>query len=152
MIYERIALIGMGLIASSMALAARQNGLVGRIDGHAQSTATARLALDRGLADAMHETPEAAVEGADLVVLCTPLGTFEQLTRRIAPHLKEGATLSDVGSVKSQVVETLTPFGATGCAFHSGASNSRNRAVRSPRGLSGVVQAPVVRHDTGPGR
>ncbi len=117
MIYERIALIGMGLIASSMALAARQNGLVGRIDGHARSTATARRALDRGLADAMHETPEAAVEGADLVVLCTPLGTFEQLTRQIAPHLKEGATLSDVGSVKSQVVETLTPLVPTDVHF-----------------------------------
>ena len=117
MIYPRMALIGMGLVASSMARAARKHGLVDRIDGHAKTEKTSRIALDAGLADAMHETPEAAVKDADLVVLCTPVSAFEAVAKRICPHLTPGATLSDVGSVKSHVVEMVSPLVPPGVDF-----------------------------------
>ena len=110
MIYRRIALIGMGLVASSIALAAKRHGLADRIDGHAKSAATSELAMERGLVDKMHATPEEAVDGADLVVLCTPVSAFGSIVERIAPFLGKGATLSDVGSVKSHVIKTVAPL------------------------------------------
>lgn len=109
MIYRRVALIGMGLVATSIALAARKHGLAGRVDGHAKSAETTELVMERGIADQMHATPEAAADGADLVVLCTPVSTFGELAERIAPVLGKGSTLSDVGSVKSNVIETVSP-------------------------------------------
>ena len=117
MIYRRIALIGMGLIASSISLAARKHGLAGEIVGNAKTPATHDLALKHGLADEMFATPEEATDGADLVILCTPIGSFGEIVERIAPGLKKGATLSDVGSVKARVVETVTPLVPEGVHF-----------------------------------
>lgn len=117
MIYRRIALIGMGLVATSIALAARKHGLAGRVDGHAKSAETTELVMERGIADQMHATPEAAADGADLVVLCTPVSTFGELAERIAPALGKGSTLSDVGSVKSHVIETVSPHVPPGVNF-----------------------------------
>ncbi len=117
MIYERIALLGMGLVASSIALAARKHGLVGEIAGHTRTARSTELARKLELADEMFESPEEAVRGAELVVLCTPILTFGDLVGRIGPHLEPGATLSDVGSVKSQVIETVAPLVPSGIHF-----------------------------------
>ena len=115
--YRRIALIGMGLIASSMALAIRRNSVVGEISGYTRTARTAEVARSLGLADEMFETPEETVVGADLIVLCTPVGSFKAIMERIAPFIEPGATLSDVGSVKKHVVDAVAPLVPEGVHF-----------------------------------
>lgn len=107
--YKRVALIGLGLIASSMAHAMREKGLAGEIIGHAKSPETRATALEIGLCDRVFDTAAAAVEGADLVVLCVPVGAMAAIAAEIAPHLAPGATVTDVGSVKQAVVEAVAP-------------------------------------------
>ena len=107
--YDRVALIGLGLIASSMAHAMRDKGLVGEIVGHARSAETRATALEIGLADRVFDTAAEAVAGADLVVLCVPVGAMDAIAAEIAPHLAPGATVTDVGSVKQAVVKAVAP-------------------------------------------
>ena len=108
-LFERVALIGLGLIGSSISLAARRAGLVGEVVGCARSAATRDRALELGLVEHVYEDPRAAVEGADLIVLCTPVGTFGRLAETIAPAIATGAILTDVGSVKGAVVRDVGP-------------------------------------------
>jgi len=108
-IYEKVAFLGLGLIASSMALALREAGLVRQMAGHARTLKTRDTALALGLVDSVHETAAAAVKDADLVVFCVPVGAMEALAIEIAPHLKAGATVSDVGSVKGAVIAAIGP-------------------------------------------
>lgn len=107
--YQRVALIGLGLIASSMAHAMRAQGLAGEITGHAKSAESRAAALEIGLCDRVFETAAEAVVGADLVVLCVPVGAMGAIAAEIAPHLAPGATVTDVGSVKQAVVEAVAP-------------------------------------------
>ncbi|QDY68426.1 prephenate/arogenate dehydrogenase family protein [Qingshengfaniella alkalisoli] len=108
-IYDRVALIGLGLIASSMALAMKRGGLAGEIVGTARSKETRNAALEIGFCDRVTETAREAVKGADLVVLCVPVGAMGVVAKEIGPHLKAGATVSDVGSVKAAVIEAVAP-------------------------------------------
>ncbi|NNJ66677.1 MAG: prephenate/arogenate dehydrogenase family protein [Boseongicola sp.] len=108
-IYERVALIGLGLIASSMAHAMRRAGLAGEIVGTARSAETRDIARELGFCDRVVETATEAVEGADLVVLAIPIGAMDAVAREIGPHLAKGATVTDVGSVKRAVVEAVGP-------------------------------------------
>jgi cyclohexadieny/prephenate dehydrogenase len=108
-IYERVALIGLGLIGSSLSHVIRREKLSDHISGHAKSAETRATAKRIGLVDAIHESAAAAVKDADLVILCTPLGTYGKLAEEIGPHLKAGATVTDVGSVKSAVVRDVGP-------------------------------------------
>ncbi|OSP56484.1 prephenate/arogenate dehydrogenase family protein [Pseudoruegeria sp. SK021] len=108
-IYDRVALIGLGLIASSMALAMKRQGLAGEIVGTARSAATRQIAVEIGLCDRITETAADAVKGADLVVLCVPVGAMGQVAAEIGPHLARGATVTDVGSVKRAVIEAVQP-------------------------------------------
>ncbi|MCF8485423.1 MAG: prephenate/arogenate dehydrogenase family protein [Rhodobacteraceae bacterium] len=108
-VYQRVALIGLGLIASSMAHAMRQFGLAAEITGHAKSAETRAIAAEIGLCDRVFETAAEAVAGADLVVLCVPIGAMAAIAAEIAPHLAAGATVTDVGSVKGAVVEAVKP-------------------------------------------
>lgn len=107
--YKRVALIGLGLIASSMAHAMREKGLASEIIGHAKSAETRATALEIGLCDRVFDTAAEAVEGADLVVLCVPVGAMAAIAAEIAPHLAAGATVTDVGSVKHAVIEAVAP-------------------------------------------
>ena len=116
-IYERVALIGLGLIAGSMAHAMRRNGLVGEITGYARSGETRRVAAEIGLVDRVCNSAAEAVKGADLVVLCVPVGAMGDVAAEIAPHLDKGATVSDVGSVKRAVIETVGPHIPEGVHF-----------------------------------
>ena len=109
-LYERVALIGIGLIGSSLARALRQEGLAGRIVACARSEASLETARRLGLCDEATLDPAAAAAGADLVVLCTPVGAYPDLVRAMAPALAPGATLSDVGSVKQSVIRDLGPL------------------------------------------
>lgn len=107
--YQRVALIGLGLIASSMAHAIRAGGLAGEIVGFAKSAETRATAREIGLCDRVVDSAAEAVLGADLVVLCVPVGAMEAIAAEIAPHLAPGATVTDVGSVKQAVVAAVAP-------------------------------------------
>lgn len=108
-LFNRLALIGVGLIGSSIARAARIQGAVGSITATARSPQTRRRVAELGLADQVVESNAAAVEGADLVIVCTPVGASGEVAKEIGPHLARGATLSDVGSVKGAVVRDMSP-------------------------------------------
>ena len=108
-LFDRLALIGLGLIGSSIARAARAQGVVREIVATARSGATRRRVAELGLADQVVETNVAAVAGADLVIVCVPVGACGAVAAEIGPHLKPGATVSDVGSVKGAVVRDMAP-------------------------------------------
>ncbi|MGB7244398.1 MAG: prephenate/arogenate dehydrogenase family protein [Sulfitobacter sp.] len=108
-IYDRVALIGLGLIASSIFWAIKRDGLAGEVTGYARSVDTRNTARDIGLCDRVCDTVTEAVEGADLVVLCVPIGVMGKVAQQIAGSLKPGATVTDVGSVKREVIEAVTP-------------------------------------------
>lgn len=108
-IYDRVALIGLGLIAGSMALAMRRQGLAREVTGYARTAATRDTARRIGLVDRVCDTAADAVAGADLVVLCVPVGAMAAVAADIAPHLAPGATVTDVGSVKGSVMAEVAP-------------------------------------------
>ncbi|WP_339671488.1 prephenate/arogenate dehydrogenase family protein [uncultured Roseovarius sp.] len=116
-IYDRVALIGLGLIASSMAHAMRRAGVVGEITGYARSTETRDVAREIGLCDRVCDSAAEACAGADLVVLCVPVGAMGAVAAEIAGALKPGATVSDVGSVKKAVIEAVAPHIPAGVHF-----------------------------------
>ncbi|MGB1547620.1 MAG: prephenate/arogenate dehydrogenase family protein [Alphaproteobacteria bacterium] len=109
-LFGSVAIIGLGLIGSSLARVIKRDGLAGEIIGCARSQATRDKAMELGFVDRVEEDAAKAVKNADLVVICTPIGTYKELGERIAPHLKKGAILSDVGSVKAAVLRELGPF------------------------------------------
>jgi cyclohexadieny/prephenate dehydrogenase len=106
-LYDTLALIGVGLIGSSIARAARAHGAVRQIVATARSAKTKKRVAELGIADKVVETNAEAVTGADLVVVCIPVGVCGAVAKEIGPHLKPGATVSDVGSVKSSVVRDM---------------------------------------------
>jgi len=108
-LYNRLALIGVGLIGSSIARAAKLQNAVGSIVATARSAQTRRRVAELGLADQVVESNAAAIEGADLIILCIPVGACGAVAKEIAPHLAAGATVSDVGSVKASVVRDMAP-------------------------------------------
>jgi cyclohexadieny/prephenate dehydrogenase len=108
-LFDKLAIIGPGLIGSSMARAARATGAVRSIVATARSPETRARVAELGLADHVVETNAQAVEGADLVIVCVPVGACGAVAEEIGPHLKPGATVSDVGSVKSAVVRDMAP-------------------------------------------
>jgi cyclohexadieny/prephenate dehydrogenase len=118
--FEKVALLGLGLIASSLAHAMRQKGLAKRISGHARTEETRKVALEIGLVDEVHAYAKDAVIGADLVILCAPIGACGTLAEEIGPHLKKGAILTDVGSVKGAIVRDCGPHVPHGVHFIPG--------------------------------
>jgi cyclohexadieny/prephenate dehydrogenase len=107
--FGKIALIGFGLIGGSIARAAREHGLAGEIVATARSAGTRARVLELGIADRVVETNAQAVQDADLVILCIPVGACGAVAQEIAGHLKPGAIVSDVGSVKGAVVRDMAP-------------------------------------------
>ncbi|KHQ52554.1 MULTISPECIES: prephenate/arogenate dehydrogenase family protein [Mameliella] len=116
-IYERVALIGLGLIASSMFWAMKRGGVAGHVTGYARSDETRETARRIGLCDEVCDSLVDAVRDADLVVLATPVGVMGRVAEEIAPHLKPGATVIDVGSVKRTVIEEVGPHIPEGVHF-----------------------------------
>jgi cyclohexadieny/prephenate dehydrogenase len=107
--FASVALIGIGLIGSSISHAIRRRGLATRITGHARTAETRETALRLGLVDEAFATAGEAVTDADLVILCVPVGACGTVAREIGPHLKAGAVVTDVGSVKGSVVRDVAP-------------------------------------------
>jgi len=116
-IYDRVALIGLGLIAGSMAHAMRRGGLAGEILGYARSAETRAVAREIGLVDRVVDSAAQAVKDADLVVLAVPVGAMGAVAAEIGPYLKPGATVTDVGSVKRAVIEAVAPHMPEGVDF-----------------------------------
>jgi cyclohexadieny/prephenate dehydrogenase len=107
--FTRLALIGVGLIGSSIAHAARRQGLVREIVATARSAATRKRVVELGLADRVVDTNAEAARGADLVIVCIPVGACGPVAAEIAGELAAGAIVSDVGSVKGSVVKEMAP-------------------------------------------
>jgi cyclohexadieny/prephenate dehydrogenase len=108
-LFNRLALIGVGLIGSSIARAARAQGAVRSIVATARSPQTRRRVAELGLADQVVESNTAAVAGADLVIVCIPVGACGAVAAEIGPHLAAGATVSDAGSVKGSIIRDMGP-------------------------------------------
>jgi len=108
-VYDRVALIGLGLIASSMFWAMKRSGSAGEVVGFARSAETRDTARQIGLCDHVYDDVKEAVKDADLVVLCVPVGVMGAVAAEIAGSLKAGATVSDVGSVKQDVIQSVGP-------------------------------------------
>jgi len=107
--YEHVALIGLGLIASSITHAMRRAGMTARITGYARTAGTRNEAARRGLCE-VFDTAAEAVDGADLVILCVPVGAMTDVVRDIAHDLGNGVTITDVGSVKRAVIDAVLPL------------------------------------------
>ena len=116
-IYDRVALIGLGLIAGSMSLAMRRDGLAKEVVGYARSAETRATAREIGLVDRVCDSLADAVKDADLVVLAVPVGAMGAVAEEMAPFLKPGATVSDVGSVKGAVIVAVGPHIPEGVDF-----------------------------------
>ncbi|SHE98829.1 prephenate dehydrogenase [Litoreibacter ascidiaceicola] len=116
-LYDRVALIGLGLIAGSLFHAMKRAGLAGEVVGYARSAETRDVAREIGLCDRIVDSAAEAVEGADLVILCVPVGAMGAVAAEIAPHLKQGALVSDVGSTKGAVIEAVAPHLPDGVHF-----------------------------------
>ena len=116
-LFNRVALIGFGLIGGSIARAARAQGLAGEIVATARSAKTRARVAELGVVDRVVETNIEAVTDADLVVLSIPVGACGPVAQEIAGYLKPGAIVSDVGSVKGSVVRDMTPFLPAGVHF-----------------------------------
>ena len=118
--FERVALIGLGLIGSSISHAMRRGRLAGSIVGAARSVETRETAFRIGLVETAYALSRDAVQGADLVILCVPVGACGAVAEEIAPALKPGAIVTDVGSVKVSVIETVKPHMPEGVHFVAG--------------------------------
>jgi cyclohexadieny/prephenate dehydrogenase len=116
-VFPRLALIGIGLIGASIALAARRKGLAGHIAISSRTAETLKRAGELKLGDSYHADPADAAKDADCVILCIPVGAFAATAEKISPALKPGAIVSDVGSVKGSVIAQVQPHLPKGVHF-----------------------------------
>ena len=117
-LFRRLALLGIGLIGSSVARIAMERGTIaGEVVANARTPATLDRAMELGIAHRVELDPAKAVQGADCVMLCAPVGAFSGLAEAIAPHLAPGAILTDVGSTKQSVIRDVGPLVPEGVHF-----------------------------------
>ncbi len=114
-VFERLCLVGIGLIGSSIARVARKRGDLARtVVATARRPETLARVRELGIVDVVEDDPAKAVQGCDAVILCVPVGAYAGVMAQIAPHLSPGCVLSDVGSTKGSVVRDLSPLLPTG--------------------------------------
>ena len=118
--FERVALLGIGLIGSSLARVLRRDSPATAIVACARRAETLDAVRRLGIADETTDDPAVAVDGADLVVIATPLSAYAEIGRRIAPRLRDGAIVTDVGSVKGAAIAALRPVLPARVAFVPG--------------------------------
>lgn len=110
-LFDRLCLLGVGLIGSSIARVAKARGDIARtIVAHARTPKTLQRVAELGIADVVEADPAKAVQGADCVIFCVPVGAYAGLMATVAPYLKPGAVITDVGSTKGSVVRDLGPL------------------------------------------
>lgn len=105
--FQKITLIGVGLLGGSLGLALKRHGLAGRVTGYVRRVETVEECRKYGVVDEATLDLPAAVAGADLIVLCTPLAQMRSLVKQLLPAMKRGAIVTDVGSVKASVVKEV---------------------------------------------
>ena len=108
-IYDKICIIGIGLIGASVALAARRGGLSAHISGCEADSASVAEIEKLGLVDSISTDAVAAVKDADLVIMAVPVGAMGALAEAIIPQMKPGAVLTDTGSTKRSVIRDVDP-------------------------------------------
>ena len=118
--FNKITIIGVGLIGSSFALALKERGFKGSITGVGRREEYLAKAKEKGIIDLYTTAYEEGVNDADLIVLASPVGQFEHIIKRISNSMKKGAIVTDVGSVKSEIVKTLEPMMPEGVSFVAG--------------------------------
>ncbi len=116
----RLAIIGVGLIGGSLALALKEAGVVGEVVGCGRGKPNLEKAFELGIIDSYSRDPLEAVKGADVVFLATPVKTLGSVTQRCLPGLKPGAIITDGGSVKGDVVRSIEPLLPEGIHFVPG--------------------------------
>jgi cyclohexadieny/prephenate dehydrogenase len=119
-VFQRLALIGVGLIGSSIARVVRREGIAAEIVGADTSPAARAEIEELKLCDRIFADAGQAVAGADLVIICTPIGAYAEIGQSIQKHLMPGAILSDVGSVKQAVIRDIAPVVPDGVHFIPG--------------------------------
>lgn len=137
-LFNNVTIIGVGLIGGSLAKVLKAKKLASRITGAGRSRETLELALKLGVIDRLGQGSAHAVEDADLVVLATPVGTFESIAREVGPRLKKGAILTDVGSVKGALVkkiESLLPAGTHYVPAHPIAGKEKHGVAEASEAL-----------------
>ena len=107
LIYDKVTVIGMGLIGASIALSIRRGGLAGQVVGSDCSTDVAKTVARLNITDQFEIDPAIATKGADLVIMAVPVGAIGKLAEKIIPHMKSGAVLTDTGSTKSSVLRDV---------------------------------------------
>ena len=105
--FDTVCIIGLGLIGGSIGLSMKKNNFESKIIGYAKTEKTLSRAVERGLVDDTEKDLAKAVDGADLIILATPLSTFKPIITEIAPFLKKGSIVTDTGSAKFTVLEEL---------------------------------------------
>jgi prephenate dehydrogenase len=151
--FNKVTIIGVGLIGGSVAKALKTAGIAGSITGFGRSKATLELALKLGAIDHVGQGTTQAVEHADLVVLAAPVGTFESTVREIALHMKKGAILTDVGSVKGSLVnriEAMLPAGVHYVPSHPIAGKEKHGVAEASGALfqgAKCILTPTTRTD-----
>ena len=105
--FPKITLVGVGLLGGSVGLAVKQRGVAGQVTGYVRRAESVEECLATGAVDEATQDLEAAVTGASLVILCTPVGDMEELAAQLKPHLSADVVITDVGSVKASVVHVV---------------------------------------------
>ncbi len=152
-LFNNVTIIGVGLIGGSLARVLKAKNLATRIIGAGRSRATLEEALKIGVIDSMGKGPAQSVEDADLVVLASPVGTFEKIVSEIGPYLKRGAILTDVGSVKGPVIkmiENTVPSGSHYVPAHPIAGREKSGVAESTETLfqgRRCILTPTARTD-----
>lgn len=118
--FKKIAIIGVGLIGGSFALSLRKAGFKGRITGTGRNKENLVRAKNLGIIDEYFTAPAEGIKHADLILLSTPVGQFPQIAEIIKEHLKKGSIVTDVGSVKAEVIKTLEHLMPEGVSFVGG--------------------------------
>lgn len=153
--FKKVTIIGVGLIGGSLAKVLKAQKLAGEIHGAGRSRETLEQAMRLGVIDHMGQSSAHAVDRADLVILATPVGTFEPIVREIAPHLRKGAILTDVGSVKGalvKVLEGMLPSGVHYVPGHPIAGREKHGVGEATENLyrgARCILTPTKRTDPG---
>ena len=119
-IFDTVAIVGLGLIGSSVARGLKARGLARRVVGYDSSTQVHARAKELGFCDHVANTPAEAVKDAQLVLIAVPVGATADAVKSIAPHLREGTILTEVGSVKAAVIRQVLAVLPQGAAFVPG--------------------------------
>jgi cyclohexadieny/prephenate dehydrogenase len=118
--FEKVCIVGLGLIGGSIGLAIKRSNISNQITGYARSNSTLEKAIELGLVDSVKDNLKDAVNNSDLVILATPLSTFRELVEEMSPFLKKGCIITDTGSAKLTVIEDLKDILPNGVEFVPG--------------------------------